>query len=144
MSRGLASNYSMYWPIYGLKKKLYGFHYRPIKSLRNKPPQVIQTIAISHQLQLVPQHQLHRSVPFADAVTWICVVFWSSVCSWVYCPNVECYAFIWNQLVLVTAKATKKIESDVWPGAHRKKVNDQPGPTQPFFQGCPRHEIPIR
>ena len=81
LSRRLASNYSTFWPIYGLKKNLYGFYYRPIKSLRNNAsPSSTNSVAISHQLQLVPQNQLHRSVPFADAVTWICAVFYDFQC----------------------------------------------------------------
>ena len=51
----------------GLKTKLYGFYYRPQKSLCNKTrPHVIRTIPISRELQLVHEKQLHRCIPLVD------------------------------------------------------------------------------
>ena len=99
MSRRLASMFSTYWPIYGLKKECIDFTMDRLNPDATTPPQVVRTIPISHQLQLAPQNQLHQCAPFVDAFAWICFVLWFSVYSWFYCPNVECYAFIWNQPV---------------------------------------------
>ena len=84
------------------QEELYGFYYRPVKSLCKTPPQVVQTIAISHELRLAPQNQLHRCVPFVDAVTWICFVLWFSMYSWFCCPKVECYALPATSLYVLT------------------------------------------
>ena len=79
MSTRLASNYSTYWPIYGLKKSCTDFTIDRLDPYATTPPQVIRTVPISHQLQLAHQNQLHRCVPFVDAVTWICFVVIFSV-----------------------------------------------------------------
>ena len=98
MSRRLASNYSTYWPICGLKKICMDFTEDRLNPYATTPPQVIRTLPISRQQRLVPQNQLHRCVPFVDVITWTCFVSFS-VFSWFYFPKVECYAFIWNQHV---------------------------------------------
>ena len=76
MSTRLASNYSTYGTMYGLKKNRMDFARDPQISTRYaaRYPQVIRSIPISHQLQLARQSQLHQCVPFVDVVTWICFV----------------------------------------------------------------------
>ena len=82
------------------------------------PPDVIRTVPISHQLQPARQNQLHRCVPFVAVVSWIiCFVLWVPGYSWYYCPEVDCYALIWNQLVLVHKKT-----------ANQEKVNEREKP----------------
>ena len=74
----LASNYSTSWPIYGLNNNWMDFTIDRLNPYATPPPQVIRTIPISHQLPLTPQNQLHRCVPFVDAVTdMLCVVVFS-------------------------------------------------------------------
>ena len=76
MSTRLASNYSVYWPFYGLRKKICTeftiYQFNPYQ-YATTPPQVTLTIPIYHELKLAHQNQLHRCAPFVDAVTWICL-----------------------------------------------------------------------
>ena len=71
MSTRLVSNYSTYWPIYGLKKNCMDFTIDRLNPYATTPPQVIRTLPTSHELQLARQNQLHRCAPFVDAVTHV-------------------------------------------------------------------------
>ena len=64
MSTRLASNYSTYWPIYGLRKNCMDFTIHRLNPYATTPPQAIRTIPISHQLT---NYSSHAKASFTDA-----------------------------------------------------------------------------
>ena len=75
----LASNYSTYWPIYGLNNNWMDFTIDRLNRYATTPPQVIRTIPISHQLHLARQNQtdvfplLMRSRGYALCYDFQCI-----------------------------------------------------------------------
>ena len=85
------------WP----KDEFASFYYIPIKSLcDNASPRNMNN---SHISRTTARSSHAKPAWPICSLCWcghvICFVLWISVCSWYYCPKVECYAFIWNQLV---------------------------------------------
>ena len=84
-------------------KVLYGLFYRPIKSLCNNA--FSSNTNNTHSLPTTARAP--KTAPPMCSLWWCgrvdmrCVVIRYS---WFYCPNVECYAFIWNQLVRTSRK----------------------------------------
>ena len=84
----VASNYSTYWPIYGLKKNLYGFTVdRSNPYANNAFPRNTNSSHTSQTTQVAPRTRKPAS-PMCS-LCWCghvdtCVVLWISVCSWFY------------------------------------------------------------
>lgn len=71
MSKGLASSYSRYWSICGLKKNPMNFSIDGFNPHATTPPQSTRSIPISHDVQGARRKQLYRCVALVDAVKWI-------------------------------------------------------------------------